>query len=50
MQISNSLGSLAGFVQLAVYAWISLFYKKTTPKDEDLPAKPTNEVQLSDVV
>lgn len=49
MQISNSLGSLAGFAQLIVYAWISCYYK-TTPKDEDLPAKPTNEVQLSDVV
>lgn len=46
MQISNGLGSLAGVVQLSVYAW----YKKTTPKDEDLPAKPTNELQLSDVV
>lgn len=46
MQISNGLGSLAGFVQLGVY----FRYYKTTPKDEDLPAKPTNEVQLSDVV
>lgn len=46
MQISNGLGSIAGLIQLVVWFFI---YFTTTPKDEDLPGKPTNEVQLSNV-
>ena len=46
MQISNGLGSIAGFVQLVVWFFIRF---TTTPKDKDLPGKPTNEVQLSNV-
>ncbi|KAK9925269.1 hypothetical protein M0R45_033599 [Rubus argutus] len=44
--ISNGLGSIAGFVQLVVWFFIRF---TTTPKDKDLPGKPTNEVQLSNV-
>ncbi|PRQ58519.1 putative SWEET sugar transporter [Rosa chinensis] len=40
--ISNGLGAIFGAFQLIVYAR----YYKTTPKDEDLSGKTTNEVQL----
>lgn len=45
LQVSNSIGAVAGAAQLILYA----VYYRTTPKDDDdddVPEKPSN-VQLS---
>ncbi|PRQ50297.1 hypothetical protein RchiOBHm_Chr2g0131641 [Rosa chinensis] len=40
--ISTGLGAIFGVFQLIIYA----IYYRTTPKDEDLSGKTTNDVQL----